>query len=121
MSKNLLNNNIEERTEKRLSISEMLLNYGYFNEAVIFSWMALRETLFLSLEKLKIPYQSTTEAIFRFIENQIYEAHIKNIIFLYHLGIMAEWDRNLKIDEKDAFDIYEKSKQICEHIIKNFT
>lgn len=89
------------RVEKSIKISQgakLLLSSGYYTEASILYWISIRELIFHILFFTKIEYESTREALKKFItafRND--EQLVCDILTLERLSTLVEWDEFLQV------------------------
>ena len=106
---NYRNNRIQEN-QKLIDLCEAS---GYLRHALTIMWQNVRESIFHYLEENKIGFKSTKEGILKFL-NQDFEDNLKsNVLTIYTVGTMAEWDNTFKVTKK----IYKETKKDYKYLI----
>lgn len=92
---------------KRIHKSAILLAANnYLNEAVVSYWHSVRELMFHVLFLKKISYQSTHEAIRKFIQEfQNDRDLVCDFLTLERIATLAEWDEFFQISSADMIKI----------------
>ena len=73
----------------------------YYLQATMLYWNSIRGYIFNWLELNKISFTSTREAIISIISNDNFTQYKQDIMFVYSIATMAEWDEyfNISLDE----------------------
>lgn len=85
----------------RLFAIDILREKQLFDTAFHIEWVSLREKIFDHLYYLGVEYQSSEEAIaklFQLTKNKLLN---ENILIIYTVATLLEWDSNFLIDQKE--------------------
>ena len=102
---------IKRATNKRKA-ADTLVENNYYTEAVAIYWHATRDILFSWLADRNIEYNSTAEAMLRFIQKTEDRSLAEKLIFAETFGTLAEWDENITVNEQQALEF----KAVCQLI-----
>lgn len=96
---------METKIEQYIKTSKLLFEHGYYNQSITQLWIALRLSIFQWLTNQNIPYESSREALLKFIQHFPYEDIGDNIWCLETISIMCEWDLNYNIDKNSTHEL----------------
>lgn len=65
-------------------------------------WIAARDRIFAWLEQRAVPYDGTSSAVLHIVSRIQSEEARAAIVYIYTVGVMAEWDESITISATDA-------------------
>ncbi|MEM6737999.1 MAG: hypothetical protein AAGA10_02875 [Bacteroidota bacterium] len=109
---------IFEKQKSNKDAIEILVEKELYTPAVQILWTITRNSIFSFLERRKIDFHSTQEAITIFILGQDSPKKMKCIYEAYTSSIISEWDEDALISKKQ-FKIFEKSCLLIQSMMIN--
>lgn len=91
--------------ERRREASRILFRAGFVAEAVVIEWTALRFLLFAWLEMQEITYDGTRGALVIVLELVKPLNLESDLIFIYHVATLCEWDEQFVLSSVQAFSV----------------
>lgn len=82
----------------------LLFEADHFRQAVVSFWISVRHRIFGWLEKRELTYEDTQSALRSAMANIDVVDMRSAVVFLYTIGLMAEWDETFSITEAHAAD-----------------
>lgn len=95
----------QTRVAQRRAAAQALRDATFWTESVVVEWMALRTKMFAWLEARNIAYQGTRDAIVSTLRQFGPSEAATDLIFLYHIATLAEWDEDFAINEHQATEV----------------
>jgi len=102
-------------------ISKALTNYDaalclkenkFYRQSTILLWQTIKDLLFAWLEKNKYEYSSTREAIVIALSSKDLNDYNSDIMLIYLVSTMSEWDESFQINKSQLLDFENKSIQL---------
>lgn len=104
-------------TSQYLKSSNILLDNGFYRQAINLAWIALRHEIFKWLKLKGLSYNSSREALLKTIIYFQSENISSDICELDTISILSEWDNHYEVNHKNALRFYTK----CYSIIKKIS
>ena len=100
------------KAEESLSAADYMLEGKFYRQATMLYWNSIRDFIFNWLEVNNISFSSTREAVISIISNDSFSLYKQDIMFVYSIATMAEWDEyfNISLDELNIL------KNICKDL-----
>ncbi len=95
----------QARVAQRRAAAQALRDAAFWTESVMTEWMALRTKMFAWLEERNIAYHGTRDAIVLTLRQLGPSEAATDLIFLYHVATLAEWDEDFAINEYQAIEV----------------
>lgn len=105
----------KKRISENNSLIQLLETENYWRHVLILIWQNSREIIFNYLEKEDIEFNSTKEGILKFLHEDFTNEEKSNLLTLYTLGVIAEWDVDFKVNKSTL----EKSKKIYKQLMSS--
>ena len=109
----------QARVAQRRAAAQALRDAAFWTESVVAEWMALRTQMFAWLEARKIAYQGTQDAIVSTLRQLGPSEAATDLIFLYHVATLAEWDEDFAINEHQAIEVQGIGGRIAQAMLTN--
>lgn len=90
-----------------------LLDSSYYRQAAMLFWFSIRDCIFEYLEMKNTEYDSTRKALLAVISEPGLSTISSEIMFVYSIGTMTEWDENFFITKAQLLDYMNRCSRIA--------
>ena len=104
------------KAEESWKAANFMIEGKYYRQAAVLFWVSIRDYIFEWLELKSIAFSSTREAIVAILSNEDFSVHGKDIMFIYSIATMAEWDEYFNLSIKELNEL----KKICKVLKEKF-
>ena len=108
----------KSKSESTLNAAAYLLKLGYNRQVIILLWQVARDHIFTWLERNGVDYSSTSNALTKIITSGKTINDTADILILYTLGTMAEWDETFVPTKEQADDFQVRWINLIEVLAK---